>query len=107
MLFRIDMKNKKVKCIQTNISFYGKCFSKMKFYPAKEECVNFRSLREEYGFWFGLDLDDIIPINVHLFFFNKKWNTNCEYCERNVAGEWIRYFDSDIHCNNIKVKYIN
>ena len=100
-------KCKEIAYIQMDVSYYGKCFSKVKYYPAKEDNISFSSLREEDGFWFGLDLDDIIPINVHLFFFNKKWNTNCEYCERNVDGEWIHYFDSDIHCNNIKVKYIN
>ena len=98
-------KYKEITYIQMDISYYGKCFSKVKYYPDKEDGVNYISLREEDGLWFGLDLDDKIPINVHLFFYDRKWNTNCEHCERNADGGWNHVFDSHIICDNIKVKY--
>ncbi len=98
-------KNKEIEYIQMDISYYGKCFSKVKYYPAKEDGVNYRSLREEDGLWFGLDLDGAIPINVHLFLFKRRWNTNCEYCERNADDSWNHVYDSAIFCRNIKVKY--
>lgn len=101
----VQKKYKEVTYIQMDISYYGKFFSKVKYYPAKENGVNFSCLREEDGFWFGLDLDGNIPINVHLFFHDRKWNTNCEYCQRDADGEWNHYFDSSIFCKNIKVKY--
>ena len=100
-------KCKGIEFVQMDISYYGRCYSKVKYYPAKEESVTFRSLREEDGLWFGLDLDDVIPINVHLFFFNRKWNTNCEHCERDADGGWNHVFDSSILCKNIKIKYIH
>ena len=100
-------KYKDVAYIQMDISYYGKYFSKVKYYPAKVSGVSSHSLRDEDGFWFGLDLDGVIPINVHLFFLDGKWNTNCEYCERDADGEWNHYYDSHIYCKNIKVKYIH
>ena len=90
-----------------DISYYGKCFSKVKYFPAKEDDVNYSSLKNEDGLWFGIDLDDVIPINVHLFFFNRKWNTNCEYCECDADGGWNHVFDSAIFCKNIKVQYVH
>lgn len=98
-------KYKNVAYIQMDISYYGKCFSKVKYYPAKEEGVSSLALRDEDGFWFGLDLDGVIPINVHLFFFDRKWNTNCEHCKRNADGGWNHVFDSSILCKNIRIKY--
>ena len=97
----------KVKYIQMDIIYYGKSFPRIKYYPAKEEDVNFFSLRENDGLWFGLDLGGHIPINVHLFFFEGRWNTNCEYCERDADGEWNHYYDSNIYCENVKIKYIH
>lgn len=61
-------KYKDVAYIQMDISYYGKYFSKVKYYPAKVSGVSSHSLRDEDGFWLGLDLDGVIPINVHLFF---------------------------------------
>lgn len=61
-------KFKEVTYIQMDISYYGKYFSKVKYYTAKDSGVSSHSLRDEDGFWFGLDLDGVIPINVHLFF---------------------------------------
>ena len=101
------MKNSEVKYIQMDINYYGNIFPKVRFYPNMNEKLKSSSIKNEDGYWFGLDLDNRISINVHLFFFERKWQTNCEYCERNVDGEWNHYFDSDICCNNIKVKYIN
>ena len=98
---------KKVKYIQMDVTYYEKCFPRIKYYPTKEENANFYSLREDDGLWFGLDLGGYIPINVHLFFFGGRWNTNCEYCERDADGEWNHYYDSHIYCKNIKVKYIH
>lgn len=103
----VQKKYKEVEYIQMDISYYGEFFSKVKYYPTKGNGVYFSCLREEDGFWFGLDLDGNIPINVHLFFHDRKWNTNCEYCQRNADGEWNHYFDSNISCKNIKVKYIH
>ena len=104
----LDMAQKKYKevtYIQMDISYYGKYFSKVKYYPAKVSGVSSHSLRDEDGFWFGLDLDGVIPINVHLFFFDRKWNTNCEHCERDADGGWSHVFDSSILCKNIRIKY--
>lgn len=98
-------KYKEITCIQIDISYYGKCFSKVKYFTAKEDGVNYSSLREEDGLWFGIDLEDAFPINVHLSFFNRKWNTNCEYFERNANGGWNHVFDSAIFCKNIKMQY--
>ena len=103
----INLKNKKVKYIMMDISYYGKSFSKVKYYPTKENRVNFSCLREEDGVWFDLDLDGNIHINVHLFFHDRKWNTNCEFCERDVNGGWNHYYDSNIYCKNVKVKYVD
>lgn len=104
----LDMAQKKYKDVaynQMGISYYGKYFSKVKYYPAKVSGVSSHSLRDEDGFWFGLDLDGDIPVNVHLFFFDRKWNTNCERCERNADGCWSHVFDSSILCKNIRIKY--
>lgn len=101
-------KYKEVSYIQMDISYYGMYFSKVKYYPAKDEGVSSCFLRDEDGFWFGLDLDGFIPINVHLFFFDRKWITNCEHCEhceRDADGDWNHVFDSNILCGKIKVKY--
>jgi hypothetical protein len=98
--------NKTVKYIQMNVTCYGNRFPNTKYYPSKDDDLDFRSLREDDGFWFGIDLDGDIPINVHLFFFERRWNTNCEYCELDKDGEWNHYFDSNIYCDNVKVKYI-
>ncbi len=98
--------NKGVKFIQMDVTYYGKCFPRIKYYLTKEENANLYSLREDDGLWFGLNLGGHIPINVHLFFFERRWNTNCEYCERAEGGEWNHYFDSNIYCENVKVKYI-
>ena len=99
-------KYKEVTYIQMDISYYGRSFSKVKFYPTKEDGINSHSLKDDNGLWFGLDIDGHIPINVHLFFFERRWNTNCEYCELDKDGEWNHYFDSNIYCENVKVKYI-
>lgn len=98
--------NKGVKYIQMDVTYYGKCFPKIKYYLTKEENANLYSLREDDGLWFGLDLGGYIPINVHLFFFERRWHTNCEYCKRAEDGEWNHYFDSNIYCENVRVKYI-
>lgn len=98
---------KRVEYIQMDIIYYGKCFPRIKYYPKKDDIFDSFSLRTEDGCWFGLDLNQQIPINVHLFFFDRKWNTNCEYCERDANGEWNHYYDSHIYCKNIKVKYIH
>ena len=50
------------------ISYYGKFFSKVKYYPPKDEGVSSRFLRDEDGFWFGLKLDGVIP-DKHTFVF--------------------------------------
>lgn len=97
---------KKVKCIQMDITYYGMTFPKMTYCPTSEGDVNSNSLRGDDGLWFGLDLGGHIPINVHLFFFERRWNANCEYCELDKDGEWNHYFDSNIYCKNVKVKYI-
>ena len=68
-----------IKYIQMDVVYYGKSFPKTKYYPAKDYGVDFCSLREGDGLWFGLDLGGYIPIDVHLFFFERIWNTNCEY----------------------------
>ncbi|MBQ9561538.1 MAG: hypothetical protein IJV10_04585 [Prevotella sp.] len=101
------MKNKQVKYITMDISCHGSYFHKVKYYPAKEDCLDSLSLRAEDGLWFGLDLNQQIPINVHLFFFDGRWNTNCEFCERYIEGGWNHYYDSNISCKNVKVKYQN
>lgn len=97
---------KKVKYIQMDITYYEKSFPRIKYYPAKEENANFYSLRGDDGLWFGLNLGGHIPINVHLFFFERRWNANCENCELDKDGGWNHYFDSNIYCENVKVKYI-
>ena len=99
--------NKRVNFIQMDITYYGNHYPKMRYYPSKEDEVDFTSLREDDGLWLGFDLSGHIPINVHLFFFERRWNTNCEYCELDKDGEWNHYFDSNIYCKNIKVKYIH
>ena len=101
------MKNKKVKYIQMDVTYYGKCYPRIKYYPANEDNVNSYSLRGDEGLWFGLDLGGHIPINVHLFFFERRWNTNCEYCKRAEDSGWNHFFDSNIYCENVKVKYIS
>ena len=73
----------------------------------KDDDVVFNSIRDDNGLWFGLELGGHIPINVHLFFFEGRWNTNCEYCERDADGEWNHYYDSNIYCENVKIKYIH
>lgn len=55
-------KYKEIAYIQMDFSYYGKYFSKVKYYPPKDEGVSSDSLRDEDGFWFGLDLDGVIPI---------------------------------------------
>lgn len=99
------MKNKKVKYIMMDITYYGFFFPNVKYYPAKEEKLDSFSLRTEDGYWFGIDLNQQIPINVHLFFHDRKWNTNCEHCERDADGGWSHVFDSLILCKNIRIKY--
>ena len=89
-----------------DVTYYGKYFPRIKYYPTKEENTNFSSLREDDGLWFGLDLGGHIPINVHLFFFERRWITNCEYCELDKDSEWNHYFDPNIYCENVKLKYI-
>ena len=89
-----------------DITYYGKTFPKMTYYPTSEDDVNSNSLRRDDGLWFGLDLGGHIPINVHLFFFERRWTANCEYSELDKNGEWNHYFDSNIYCKNVKVKYI-
>lgn len=101
------MKNKRVKCIKMDVSYYGISFPNIKYYPAKDEELDYFSLRTGEGFWFGLDLNQQNPVNVHLFFFDGRWNTNCEYCERDADGKWNHYYDSNIYCENVKVKYIH
>lgn len=101
------MKIKQVKYIRMDVSYYGMFFPNIKYYPTKDEDLDSFSIRTEDGCWFGLDLNQKIPINVHLFFLGGKWNTNCEYCERDADGEWNHYYDSRIYCKNIKVKYIH
>lgn len=101
------MQRRQVKYIKMDISYYGNIFSNVKYYPAKEEKIDSFSLRTEDGLWFGLDLPQQIPINVHLFFFGGRWNTNCEYCELDNDGGWNHFFDSNIYCKNVKVKYIH
>lgn len=101
------MKNILVKCSKMDISYYGIYFTNVKYYLAKEEELDYFSLRTEDGYWFGIDLNQQIPVNVHLFFFDGKWNTNCEYCERDANGDWNHSFDSNIYCENVKVKYVD
>lgn len=86
------MKNILVKCIKMDVSYYGIYYTNVKYYPAKEEELDSFSLRTEDGYWFGIDLNRQIPVNVHLFFFDGKWN---------------HYFDSNIYCENVKVKYVD
>lgn len=81
-------------------------FPKKEYYPTYEDDVNSDSFRENDGLWSGIDLGCDIPIIVHMFFYERRWNTNCEYCERAEDGEWNHYFDSNIYCKNVKVKYI-
>ena len=100
------MQRKQVKYIKMNISYHRDFFPNVKYYPAKEEDLDSLSLRTEDGLWFGLDLTQQISINVHLFFFERRWNTNCEYCERDIDGEWNHYFDSNIIGDKIKIKYV-
>lgn len=90
-----------------DINYYGTIFPKVRFYPDANEKLKPSSIKNEDGYWFGLCLGDCIPINVNLFFFERKWQTNCEYCQRKADGEWNHYFDSKISCKNIKIKYIN
>lgn len=52
-----------------DVTYYGKHFPRIMYYSTKEEEANFYYLREDYGLWFGPDLDGHFPINVHLFFF--------------------------------------
>ena len=63
--------------------------------------------RGDEGPWFGLDLNNRLPINVHLFFLDRIWQTICEYCERDADGEWNHYYNSNIYCENVIVKYIH
>ena len=99
------MKSKRVKYISMDISYYGNLYASVKYYPAKGDGLDSLSLRTYDGLWFGIDLNQQIPINVHLFFFGGRWNTNCESCERNLEGDWNHCFDSNIFCKNVKVKY--
>ena len=46
----VQKKYKEVGYIQMDISYYGKFFSKAKYYPAKGNRVNFSCLRKEDGF---------------------------------------------------------
>jgi len=101
------MCNKQVKYVKMDISYYGIFFPNVKYYPRKEENLDSFSLRTEDGYWFGIDLNQQIPINVHLFFFDGRWNTNCEYCECDDNGEWNHSYDSNIYCENVKVKYVD
>ena len=92
--------------IQVHITYYRKMFPKKEYYPTYEDDVNSDSFRENDGLWSGIDLGCDIPIIVHMFFYERRWNTNCEYCERAEDGEWNHYFDSNIYFENVKVKYI-
>jgi len=98
--------NKRIEYIQVHITFYRKMFPKKKYYPTYEDDVNSDSFRGNDGLWFGIDLGGDIPINVHKYFYERRWNANCEYCELDKDGEWNHYFDSNIYFENVKVKYI-
>ena len=97
---------RRVKCIQMDINCFGSIFPKVKFYPNTNEKLNSSTIKNEDGYWFGLNLNNRLPINVHLFFLDRKWQTNCEYCERDADVEWNHFYDSNIYCENVKVKYI-
>ena len=62
--------SKKVNYLQMDVTCCEKFFPRTKYYPIKEEDVDFYSLRKDDGFRFRLDLNGHIPINVHLFFFD-------------------------------------
>ena len=91
--------------MEMDVKYYGDTFFKVRYYPKASEKLKSTSMKNEDGYWFGLELDNRIPINVLLFFSDRRWQTNCEYCERNANGEWNHFFDSNIYCKNIKVKY--
>jgi hypothetical protein len=76
------MNNKRVKFIQMDVTYYGNHFPKSKYYLTRDDGLVFFSSREDDGLWLGLDIDEKKPINVYLFNFEGRWNTNCEYCEQ-------------------------
>lgn len=98
-------KDKKVKCIQMDIRYYDEDYLSVKHFPESNDDATKSVVKSEDGYWYGLDLDNRIPINVHLFFSQRQWNAYCESCEKESDGSWNHWYDPNIVCNNIKVIY--
>ena len=80
--------NKKIECIQMDISYYGMDFLRTRHFPDSEDDAVVSVVKSEDGYWYGLDLGNKIPVNVHLFFSQGQWNAYCESCEREADCNW-------------------
>lgn len=96
--------SKAISCIQMNISYYGKEHVKIKHYPVDSDTTDI-AVKNEDGYWYAIDLNGKIPVNVHIFFSQGMWQAYCESCEKDDDGKWNHWYDPNIVCNNIKVRY--
>ena len=60
------MKSSEVKYIQMDVNYYGNIFPKVRFYPNTNEKLKSSSLKNEDGYWFGLYINNCIPINARI-----------------------------------------
>lgn len=102
---RITRKKKVFKSVSFDICYYGRWFYSLK-YTNTDYIIDKTSMKNGDGIWFGMEIDGIIPININLFFASGMWQTNVEYCEKDADGSWNHWFDPNIVCKNIKVKYV-
>ena len=98
-------RNKTIKCVQMDICYYGDDYLRTKHFPKTDDDAVASVVKSEDGYWYGLDLGSRIPINVHLFFSQRRWNAYCESCKIEADGSWNHWYDPNIVCNNIKVIY--
>lgn len=104
MKARNKKNSKLVGCIQMNISYYGDEFIKTMHHPEDSDVTDI-TVKNEDGYWYGLDLNGSIPVNIHIFFSQGMWKAYCESCEKDENGEWNHWYDPNIVCSNIKVRY--
>lgn len=96
--------SKVISCILMNINYYGEETVRTKHYPKDSDATDI-TVKNEDGYWYCLDLNGSIPVNVHIFFSQGLWQAYCEYCESDVNGEWNHRYDPNIVSSNIKIRY--
>jgi len=87
-----------------SISYYGEDAIRTKYCPEDRDTTD-TIVKNEDGYWYGLDLNGNIPVNVHIFFSQGMWQAYCESCEKDDDGKWNHWYDPNIVCNNIIVRY--